>query len=101
LPNNLFIMKSGITLQTKVKRNSNMVTSKIDNEFVMMSVENGEYYGLDEVGSRIWELLGNSIVVEELILTLIEEFEVEREQCEADTFEFLEDLDTRKLLEIS
>jgi len=93
-------MKYNITLQTQVQRNLNMVASKIDNEIVMMSVENGEYYGLDEVGSRIWELIEKPIVVEELIITLIDEFEVEREHCESDTFEFLEDLNSKKLLKV-
>jgi hypothetical protein len=75
-----------------------MVASKIDNEIVMMSIENGEYYGLDEVGSRIWELIAKPIVVEELIIALLDEFEVERQDCEKETFEFLEELNSKNLL---
>lgn len=91
-------MKSHITLQTKIQRNPKMVASKIDNEIVMMSIENGEYYGLDEVGSRIWELIAKPIVVEELIIALLDEFEVERQDCEKETFEFLEELNSKNLL---
>jgi hypothetical protein len=87
-----------ISLLTKVQRNPKMVASKIDNELVMMSIDNGEYYGLDEVGSRIWELIETPIVVEELIINLLDEFEVERQDCENETFEFLEDLNSKKLL---
>ncbi|HEY4785221.1 MAG TPA: lasso peptide biosynthesis PqqD family chaperone [Bacteroidales bacterium] len=93
-------MKPEITLQTTVRRNTNMVTSKIDDEIVMMSVENGEYYGLDPVGSRIWELIEKPIQIADLITTLMDEFEVERENCERDTFEFLKELNTKRLLEI-
>jgi hypothetical protein len=90
-----------ITLQTIVQRNSNLVTSKIDGEIVMMSIDNGEYYGLDEVGSRIWELIESPIVVEELIRILTDEFEVQRNNCIQDTMDFLEDLSEKKLLIIS
>jgi hypothetical protein len=92
------MINSPINLQTKVQRNLNMVSSKIDNELVMMSIENGEYYGLDEVGSRIWELIEKPVVVEELVLALLDEFEVERKDCEVETFEFLEELSSKKLL---
>lgn len=77
-----------------------MVTSNLDGELVMMSVENGEYYGLDEIGSRIWELMEKPIVIEKLISFLTLEFEVERQECENDTLEFLEDLFSRKLINL-
>ena len=92
-------MKSEITLHTTIQRKINLVSSKIDNEIVMMSVENGEYYGLDEIGSRIWEIIEQPITTEYLILMLMEEFEVNREDCEKDTFEFLHDLRAKMLLE--
>jgi hypothetical protein len=77
-----------------------MVTSNLDGEIVMMSVENGEYYGLDEIGTRIWQLMEHPIVIENLINCLTNEFEVEREECEEDTLEFLEDLFSRNLINL-
>jgi hypothetical protein len=87
-----------LTLQTIVKRNPEMVTSTIDSEIVMMSIDNGEYYGLDEIGSRIWELLEDPITVEKLASDLLVEFEVEEETCYADTLDFLNDLIEKKLV---
>ncbi|HEX3009587.1 MAG TPA: lasso peptide biosynthesis PqqD family chaperone [Bacteroidales bacterium] len=91
-------MKTKLTELSKVKRNPALVTSNIDGEIVMMSVENGEYYGLDEIGTRIWDLLENSLLVNELVDKLIEEFEVGKEDCTRDTLEFLNDLLSRNLL---
>lgn len=91
-------MKTKLTELSKVKRNPAMVTSNIDGEVVMMSVENGEYYGLDEIGTRIWDLLENSLSVSELVDKLTEEFEVEKDDCTRDTLEFLNDLLARNLL---
>jgi hypothetical protein len=77
-----------------------MVTSNLDGEIVMMSVENGEYYGLDEIGTRIWQLIEHPIVIEKLITCLTSEFEVERQECEQDTLEFLEDMFSRNLINL-
>jgi hypothetical protein len=93
-------IKQNITLQSNIQRNPGMVTSNLDGEIVMMSVENGEYYGLDEIGTRIWQLMEHPIVIENLISCLTEEFEVELEECEEDTLEFLEDLYSRNLINL-
>lgn len=87
-----------IEATTLIKRNPEMVTSNIDGEIVMMSIENGEYYGLDEVGSRIWELLENPVTFEQLVNTLVEEFEVDVETCKADTLEFLNQMVEKKII---
>jgi hypothetical protein len=70
----------------------------MDGEIVMMSVENGEYYGLDEIGSRIWELIEAPVSVDQLINSLMTEFDVNHEECLNDTLEFLEDLRAKDLL---
>lgn len=87
-----------INLQNTIKRNPELVSSDIDGEKVMMSLDNGEYFGLDPVGSRIWELIENPIRVDKLIALLLEEFEVSETQCNIDTLEFLNQLQEKKLL---
>lgn len=87
-----------ISLHDKVQRNPNMVTSKIDNEVVMMSVDQGEYYGLDETGSRIWEMIEEPVSVNDLVRMLIDEFDVSFEECQKDTLDFLNDLNAKGLL---
>jgi hypothetical protein len=87
-----------ITLQTLIQRNPEMVTSNIDGEIVMMSIENGEYYGLDEIGSRIWELLETPISADKLISCLLIEFDVEEVVCKTDTLDFLNDMFEKKLV---
>jgi hypothetical protein len=90
-----------IELSNSVKRTPEMVFSKLDGEVVMMSVENGEYYGLNEIGSAIWERISEEIKVEDLVRQLMEEYDVERSECEKDTFEFLEEMATKKLVVVS
>lgn len=89
---------NSIFIHSTIKRNPELVSTDVDGDKVMMSIESGEYFGLDPVGSRIWELIENPIKVEALIELLVDEFEVSKEQCEIDTLEFLDELLEKKLL---
>ena len=42
---------------TRVCRGTSILTGGISSETVMMSVESGRYYGLDDIGSAIWQRL--------------------------------------------
>lgn len=90
--------KVKIKLSSIIVRNPKMIASDMDGETVMMSVESAEYYGLNKIGSRIWELLENKIKLEEMVSQLISEFDVEKKQCEKDTIDFLEELLQKNLI---
>jgi hypothetical protein len=87
-----------IALETKVQRNPEMVSGNMDGEVVMLSLQRGEYFGLDKVGSRIWELIEQPIIVSRIKILLLEEYEVDELTCEKDLLEFLEDLEKKGLL---
>jgi len=66
----------------------------------MMSVENGKYYGLDDTGSRIWELIERPVRVSDLIDRLLERFDVDRETCEKDVLKFLSELNDDRIVAV-
>lgn len=80
-------------------RNPDLIGATIDDELVMMSVEHGQYYGLGGVGPRVWELIEQPRTLEQLVEQVLEEFEVEREVCEKDMVEFLEQMEKLGLVE--
>lgn len=92
--------KKEITTNTVISQIEEIVTTDIDGETVMMSIENGEYYGLDDIGSRIWELIEHPVKVSDLIDTLLERFDVDRETCEIDVLKFLNELNEDRILEV-
>lgn len=92
--------EASLTSATKVVRSPEQVSGDLDGKVVLLSIENGEYYNMNEVGSRIWSLLEKPTTVAGLIDTLVTEFEVTREQCEREALAFLEQLRTDKLLRI-
>jgi hypothetical protein len=90
-----------IKLINKVQRNPEMVSGNMDGEVVMLSIQRGEYFGLDMIGSRIWELIEHSVKVEEIMTRLLEEYDVDEKTCLGDLIEFLEDLQNKGLIIVS
>ena len=86
--------------QTYVKRNNEVFANEIDGEAVMMNIQTGKYYGLDEIGSRIWELLEHKIQVKEIIEQLQKEYDVSEQQCKRDVLNLLNELKTNQLIEV-
>jgi len=74
-------------------RNPDLIGASIDDELVMMSVEQGQYYGLGGVGPRVWDLLEEPHTLDQLVDRVLEEFEVERAVCEKDMVGFLEQME--------
>ncbi|MBK8899941.1 MAG: lasso peptide biosynthesis PqqD family chaperone [Anaerolineaceae bacterium] len=81
-----------LTPDSRVVRSEEFITSTVDNELVMMSLEKGTYYGLDAIGSRIWENIAEPITIGALCQKLIDQFEVDPDQCQADVLTFLNEL---------
>jgi hypothetical protein len=94
----IFSTKNAIGPDTLLQRKGDLLFNQIDGEVVMLSVENSEYYGMDRVGSRIWELLEKPLTFKQLVGALMEEYEVSEEQCTADTLAFLNKLSDKKII---
>ena len=92
--------KKSISTESIVSQIEDIVTSDIDDEKVMMSVEKGQYYNLDPVGSRVWELIDKPIKVSELIDALLLKYDVDRETCERDVLAFLEEIHEDGILQV-
>lgn len=67
---------------------------------VILDLKKGIYYGLDEVGARVWTLIKEPRRVSEILDALIEEYDVDRDRCESDVMDLLRDLQGRELIEI-
>lgn len=85
---------------TVVTHAAGLVAADLDKQKVMMSIESGKYYGLDSVGSRIWELIGKQHTVRELVLELVKEYDVEEVTCRRDVLVFLNKLYDQGLIDI-
>jgi hypothetical protein len=94
----VFTTKKDISPDTVLQRKSDLLFNEIDDEVVMLSIENNEYYGMDKVGSRIWELIKQPVSFKVLVAKLMEEYEVSEQQCSEDILTFLNKLTDKKLI---
>ncbi len=81
-----------------IEKNHEILASDIDGETVMMSIKNGKYYGMDEIGSRIWSLINGENTATNIVNKLLKEFDVSREECMLDVMDFLEELKKNELI---
>ena len=82
----------------RIVRSPDQISGDLDGKVVLLSIENGEYYNMNEVGSRIWALLEKPVTFGALIEQLLAEFEVERPTCEQEAVAFLRQLQSDKLV---
>ena len=65
---------------------------------ILLNLESGQYYVLNEVGGRVWELCDGTRSVEEVIAMLSQEYDAPTETLTADVLELLTDLVNENLL---
>ena len=91
----------GINLDTVINKNLEIDDTDLDGEKVMMNLDKGEYFMMNEVGSRIWEIISEPINVKEIVNTLRNEYEVDEETCKDTVIEFLGRLNNANLISIN
>ena len=89
-----------IVLSSIVTQSNEPVFTEIDGETVMMSIENGNYYGLNDLGSRIWQLLETPISITSLCEILLGEYEVDQATIERDVLMFLTGMEAKNLIKV-
>ena len=85
-------LTDGVTIPPQV------MARTVGDETVILDLASGTYFGLDPIGARIWGLMGEGRVLAEICSTMLEEYEVEREQLEADVLRLTTELAERGLI---
>jgi|ERR1041385_5304595 Coenzyme PQQ synthesis protein D (PqqD) len=74
---------------TMISRSTSVLTAEVDGEIVMMSIEQGRYFGLDDIGSDIWKRLDTPCSFAELIDRLARDYDADRATIAADVRDLL------------
>ena len=70
----------------------------IDGEAVILNLDNGYYYSLNEVGTRIWESLNKQKALAKILDSLKEEYRLPEKQLESDILGLVKDLQKEELI---
>jgi DNA-directed RNA polymerase delta subunit len=77
-----------------------MLSTELDQETVLMSIDAGAYYGLEGPARNIYEKLKTPMTFSELVRQLVAEYEVSAETCAADVEKFLGEMEREGLLRV-
>ena len=94
------IKENKVSLDSGVVMKDDLPTVDLDGEVGMMHVENGKYYGMDPVGSRVWELIEKPRTVREVVSLLLKEYDVDENTCQEHVLDFINDLIKEDLISI-
>lgn len=84
----------------RVTYGEEVYVSDMDGEKVMMSIHTGKYYNLGFTGGRIWELAESSPSLGDIVTVLMNEYEVDEEQCRQQVHTFVAVLEREGLLRL-
>lgn len=69
-------------------------------DVVILGLKDGMYFELNDVGARIWHLIQQPRSIQSVLDTLLDEYEVSAEQCEADLLSLAESMLKRGLVDL-
>lgn len=92
--------QTAVTLESKISVSDEILFRDLDGEAVLLHLETGMYYGLDEVGTRMWTLLTQHGQVEPAYQALLEEYDVTEDQLHTDLLNLIEELAAHQLLQV-
>ena len=87
--------------QGKVSIPDGVLVRELQGESVLLNINTESYFGLDDVGTRMWGVLAASPSVEAAYETLLSEYEVEPERLRADLRQFIDKLKELGLIKLS
>ena len=90
-----------ITEQSTIAVVPGLTAADLGGEAVVLDPNSGRYYGLNELGARIFDLTRKPRSVERIMEALLQEYDVEAEKLKEDLLAFLHEMEQRQLIEVT
>ena len=91
---------STVLLDSTIVRSSDQVSTDLGGEAVILGIQSQEYFGLEDVGVRIWGIIREPKTVRDILDTLLNDYDVEPKRCESDLLAVLQEMAEEGLIEI-
>ena len=91
---------SNISLESVVTISPDAVSRELDGEAVILELASGTYFGLNDVGTRVWALIGERRSLRQVFDALCQEYDVAPETLERDLLELVEKLRAKGLVNV-
>jgi hypothetical protein len=89
-----------VTETTRIRVSPNVHAREFDGELILVDLQGGDYFGLDEIGGRIWSELAKGATPAEIASAMIGEYDIDQPTLLHDILALLTQLADRKLVEV-
>lgn len=77
-----------------------VLATSFDDEIVLLNLADGVYYGLTDVGARVWDLVGRAATLETICRTIASEYNVDAGRCAKDVRALVQELLRHGLVDV-
>lgn len=90
------------SLASRVRVPDGILFHVLEDELVLLNLNTGVYFGLNRVGTRIWQLLIEQPArpLQQVLDILVDEYDVARSRCEEELLRLVASLQEKRLLEV-
>ena len=81
-----------VTFSDRAAAPKHVLVRLLDQESVLLNLETEQYFGLDETGTRMWQLVTSMPTIDAAYFQLIEEYDVDPDTLRSNLAELLEHL---------
>lgn len=90
-----------ISLASKAKLSEDVLFQELQGDAVLLDLKTGVYFGLDRVGTRMWQLMGEKESLAAVAEAVCDEFDVTPERCAGDVISLAQRLEEQGLLSVA
>ena len=89
-----------ISADSVVKVSDDHISCDLAGEAAILNFASGLFYGLDEIGARVWKLISEPKSVVELRDSIVAEYDVDPDRCQRDLIALLTEMASKGLVKI-
>ncbi len=89
-----------MNLNQTITLSPEVISQEVSGETVLLDLQSENYFGLDEVGTRIWQLIQESGQLQTIYDTLLEEYDVTPEKLQQDLEKLLQAIQAAGLVSL-
>ena len=93
-------LKQELSQKSVIRASKQPLSSEIAEETIILDMKSGTYFGLNETGTQIWKWLQEPKTIKDVQSLIMEEYEVEEEQCDRDLQAILQEMLAAGLIEV-
>ncbi len=89
-----------MNLDRTIARAPNVISQEVAGETVLLDLDSEHYFGLDSVGTRLWQVIEEKGQLQAIVDTRLQEYEVEEERLLQDLEALLHDICCKGLVKL-